>query len=170
MKVIKRNGLIEDFDLGKIERAVRAAYKSQGQEASDSVIAEIKYVFTKDYKDVILNVEDIQDEVEKILFDLAPYKVARSYVIYRENHKQSRFIRERLDYMEKYSKSSDNAATSSETDDNANITQKNVATLETEVYKTTNRIIQRQRMKDKLNELFPEIAKQYEEDLNHHII
>ena len=170
MKVIKRNGLIEDFDLGKIERAVRAAYKSQGQEASDSVIAEIKYVFTKDYKDITLNVEDIQDEVEKILFDLAPYKVARSYVIYRENHKQSRFIRERLDYMEKYSESSDNAATSSETDDNANITQKNVATLETEVYKTTNRIIQRQRMKDKLNELFPEIAKQYEEDLNHHII
>lgn len=170
MKVIKRNGLIEDFDLGKIEKAVRAAYKSQGQEASDSVIAEIKYVFTKDYKDVILNVEDIQDEVEKILFDLAPYKVARAYVIYREQHKQARFIKERLDYMEKYSSSSDNAATSSETDANANVTMKNVANLEGEVYKTTNRIIQRQRMKDKLNEMFPEVAKQYGEDLNNHII
>ena len=33
-----------------------------------------------------------------------------------------------------------------------------------------NRIIQRQRMKDKLNVLYPEVAKQYEEDLNHHII
>lgn len=47
---------------------------------------------------------------------------------------------------------------------------KNVANLEGEVYKTTNRIIQRQRMKDKLNEMFPEIAKQYEKDLEHHII
>ena len=170
MKVIKRNGLIEDFNLGKIEKAVRAAYKSQGQEASDSVIAEIKYVFIKDYKDITLNVEDIQDEVEKILFDLAPYKVARAYVIYREQHKQARFIKERLDYMEKYSSSSDNAATSSETDANANVTMKNVANLEGEVYKTTNRIIQRQRMKDKLNEMFPEVAKQYGEDLNNHII
>ena len=170
MKVIKRNGLIEDFDLGKIEKAVRAAYKSQGQEASDSVIAEIKYVFIKDYKDITLNVEDIQDEVEKILFDLAPYKVARAYVTYREQHKQARFIKERLDYMEKYTTSTENAATSSETDANANVTMKNVANLEGEVYKTTNRIIQRQRMKDKLNEMFPEVAKQYEEDLNHHII
>lgn len=170
MKVIKRNGLVEDFDLGKIEKAVRAAYKSQGQEASDSIIAEIKYVFIKDYKDVTLNVEDIQDEVEKILFDLAPYKVARAYVTYREQHKQARFIKERLDYMEKYATSTDNAATSSETDANANVTMKNVANLEGEVYKTTNRTIQRQRMKDKLNEMFPELAKQYEEDLNHHII
>jgi len=45
-----------------------------------------------------------------------------------------------------------------------------VANLEGEVYKTTNRVIQRQRMKNKLNELYPEVAKQYEEDLNHHII
>lgn len=170
MKVIKRDGSIKDFDLGKIEKAVKAAYKSQGLEVSETILAELKYVFTRDYKDVTLSVEHIQDEVEKILFDLAPYKVARAYVTYREQHKQARFIRERLDYMERYSSSSENAATSSETDANANVTMKNVANLEGEVYKTTNRTIQRQRMKDKLNEMFPELAKQYEEDLNHHII
>ena len=54
-------------------------------------------MFTRDYKDVTLSVEHIQDEVEKILFDLAPYKVAKAYVVYREQHKQARFIRERLD-------------------------------------------------------------------------
>ncbi len=170
MKVTKRNGSIEDFDLSKIEKAVKKAYKSQGLEASETILAELNYVFTRDYKDVILSVEHIQDEVEKILFDLAPYKVAKAYVVYREQHKQARFIRERLDYMEKYSSSTENAATSSETDANANVTMKNVANLEGEVYKTTNRIIQRQRMKDKLNEMFPDLAKQYEEDLNHHII
>lgn len=170
MKVTKRNGSIEDFDLSKIEKAVKKAYRSQGQEVSETILAELNYVFTRDYKDVTLSVEHIQDEVEKILFDLAPYKVARAYVTYREHHKQARFIRERLDYMEKYATSTDNAATSSETDANANVTMKNVANLEGEVYKTTNRTIQRQRMKDKLNEMFPELAKQYEEDLNHHII
>lgn len=170
MKVTKRNGSIEDFDLSKIEKAVKKAYRSQGLEASETILAELNYVFTRDYKDVILSVEHIQDEVEKILFDLAPYKVAKAYVTYREHHKQARFIRERLDYMERYSSSSENAATSSETDANANVTMKNVANLEGEVYKTTNRIIQRQRMKNKLNEMFPDLAKQYEEDLNHHII
>lgn len=170
MKVTKRNGSIEDFDLSKIEKAVKKAYRSQGQEVSETILAELNYVFTRDYKNVTLSVEHIQDEVEKILFDLAPYKVARAYVTYREHHKQARFIRERLDYMERYSSSSENAATSSETDANANVTMKNVANLEGEVYKTTNRTIQRQRMKDKLNEMFPELAKQYEEDLNHHII
>ena len=170
MKVTKRNGSIEDFDLSKIEKAVKKAYRSQGQEVSETILAELNYVFTRDYKDVTLSVEHIQDEVEKILFDLAPYKVARAYVTYREHHKQARFIRERLDYMEKYATSTENAATSSETDANANVTMKNVANLEGEVYKTTNRTIQRQRMKDKLNEMFPELAKQYEEDLNHHII
>ena len=43
------------------------------------------------------------------------FKVAKSYILYREKHKQARFIRERLDYMDRYSESSDNAATSSET-------------------------------------------------------
>ena len=170
MKVIKRNGLTEEFDINKIIRAVTAAYNSQGIDPSDAVLAEISYVFTCNYKDTILNVEQIQDEVERILFDLAPYKVARSYVTYREHHKEARFIRERLDYMDKYTSSADNAASASETDANANVTIKNVANLEGEVYKVNNRIIQRQRMKDKLNELFPEVAKQYEKDLDHHII
>lgn len=170
MKVRKRNNAIEEFDLNKIIKAVEAAYKSQEQDTPDSIIAELNYIFSRDFKDEVLNVENIQDEVEKILFDIAPYKVAKAYVLYREQHKQARFIKERLDYMDRYSSSTDNAATSSETDANANVTMKNVANLEGEVYKTTNRIIQRQRMKDKLNELFPEVAKQYVEDLNHHII
>ena len=88
MKVTKRNGSIEDFDLSKIEKAVKKAYKSQGLEASETILAELNYVFTRDYKDVTLSVEHIQDEVEKILFDLAPYKVAKAYVVYREQHTQ----------------------------------------------------------------------------------
>lgn len=182
IKVLKRNGKIEDFNFAKIMTAVEAAYKSQGykeipddihKEISDGITTEIDYIAEIDYlsaKDNTISVEAIKDIVEMVLMDIAPYNVAKSYILYREKHKESRFIKERIDYMNKYSDSSDNAATSSETDANANVTMKNVANLEGEVYKTTNRIIQRQRMKDKLNEMFPEVAKQYEEDLNSHII
>ena len=169
MKVLKRNGRIEDFNLDKVIKAVIGAYESQNIKASKEVLDEINYVFNNDIEEPI-GVEEIQDQVEKILMDLAPYKVAKSFILYREKHRQARFVRERIDYMNKYSESSDNAATSSETDANANVTMKNVANLEGEVYKTTNRIIQRQRMKDKLNEMYPEVAKQYEKDLEHHII
>ena len=169
MKVIKRNGSTEEFNLDKVLNAVFKAYKSQNQEVQDDVLKEVIYAFEKEATGPV-GVEEIQDKVERILMDLAPYKVAKSFILYREKHRQARFVRERIDYMDRYSESSDNAATSSETDANANVTMKNVANLEGEVYKTTNRIIQRQRMKDKLNEMFPEVAKQYEEDLEHHII
>ena len=98
------------------------------------------------------------------------YDIAKTFILYREQRKSTRFVKERIDYMNQYSQSTDNAASSSETDLNANVTMKNVANLEGEVYKTTNRIIQRQRMKDELNILFPEVAKQYETDLDNHII
>lgn len=169
MKVLKRNGKLEPFNVAKVVDAVKRAYLAKNKEVDVEVIEEIQHLPFTLTGDTI-NVDTVHDAVIRILMDLAPYDVALAYILYREHHSQARFIRERLDYMEKYSSSSDNAATSSETDANANVTMKNVANLEGEVYKTTNRTIQRQRMKDKLNELYPEVAKQYEEDLNNHII
>ena len=98
------------------------------------------------------------------------YETAKAYIKYRESHKEARFIRERINYMQNYSNSHDNASTSSETDSNANVTMKNAANLEGEVYKTMNRLIQRQCMKDELNKLYPEVANQYEKDLENKII
>lgn len=168
MKVVKRNGSYEEFNVNKIINAVQRAYNSQNKVMDGLVLEEI-YEIEKTLSSA-MSVEKIQDRVEEILMEFAPYKVTKSFIIYREQHKQARHIKERLDYMEKYSTSTDNAATSSETDPNANVTQKNVANLEGEVYKSDNRIIQRQSMKDKLNQLYPEVAKQYERDLDSHII
>lgn len=169
MIVIKRDGTKENFDIDKIQRAVYSAFKAVGKPMPDYLVKMIDSLFSQLEGDAI-GVEEIQDKIENILMNDKFFDVAKAYILYREKHKQVRFIRERIDYMDKYSQSNDNAATSSETDANANVTMKNVANLEGEVYKTTNRIIQRQRMKDKLNEMFPEVAKKYEEDLNHHII
>ena len=175
MKVLKRTkkgkvNQLEEFDLNKIINAVKKAYASQGKEPDEEVLEELNYIPSYHIGANTVEVETIQNEVEKILMDLAPYDVAKAYIIYRSKHEESRFIRERIDYMSNYADSDENASTSSETDANANVSMKNVANLEGEVYKTTNRIIQRQRMKDKLYELFPEVAKNYEEDLKNHII
>lgn len=175
MKVLKRTkkdkaSQLEEFDLNKIINSVKKAYASQGKEPDEEVLKELAYIPSYHVGASTVGVDTVQTEVEKILMDLAPYDVAKAYIIYRNKHEESRFIRERIVYMSNYADSDDNAASSSETDPNANVTQKNVANLDGEVYKTKNRIIQRQRMKDKLNVLYPEVAKQYEEDLNHHII
>lgn len=170
MKVQKRNGQIVAFDICKIENAISKAFESQSINYDSNVVEHIKQVIQTSYPEGPVEVEAIQDCVENTLMQFGYYNVAKAFILYREQRKQSRFIKERIDYMNQYSLSTDNAASSSETDANANVTVKNVANLEGEVYKVTNRIIQRQRMKDELNLLFPEIAKQYEADLNHHIV
>lgn len=167
MTVIKRDGSKEDFNVEKIASAVDKAFKSVNQITPVAIHEAIVNLF-KD-RDII-GVEEIQDEIEKLLIQYNCASAVRAYILYREKHKEAREINDRLNYMEKYSKSNENAAASSETDANANVTMKNVVTLESEVPKVKNRVIQRMRMKNKLNILFPEVAKKYEEDINHHII
>lgn len=181
MQVIKRSGEKEEFNAEKIENAVAKAFKACGKGFNDK-----EYDFTLSYKERFnrlwsawlknnftenseISVEEIQDFVESILCHI-DFPVGKAYMLYREQHNESRFVRSRIDYINKYSSSGDNASTASETDANANVSMKNVANLEGEVYKRSNRVIQRQRMKDKLNELYPELAKQYEKDLENHII
>lgn len=169
MQVVKRDGSIEEFNVDKIISAVEKAFKSCNKKMPQYLYDMLGALFGTLEGDTI-GIEEIQNKVEDVLMNDKHFDVAKKYIIYREQHKQARFIRERIDYMNEYSQSNENAATSSETDANANVTMKNVANLEGEVYKTTNRVIQRQRMKDKLNEMYPEVAKKYEEDLNSHII
>lgn len=169
MQVVKRDGSIEEFNVDKIISAVEKAFKSCNKKMPQYLYDVLGALFGTLEGDTI-GIDEIQNKVEDVLMNDKHFDVAKRYIIYREQHKQARFIRERIDYMNEYSQSNENAATSSETDANANVTMKNVANLEGEVYKTTNRVIQRQRMKDKLNEMYPEVAKKYEDDLNSHVI
>lgn len=169
MQVKKRNGNFEPFDKQKIISAIQKAFLSCNEAVEDKVINEIA-----DNVDVWdeISIEDIQDQIEELLLDYDYSNVYKAFSTYRESHSQARFIRERLDYMNKYKDPKINASTASETDSNANVAMKNVANLEGEVYKTTNRIIQRQRMKEELNKLYPNenLGEQYIKDLEHYII
>lgn len=169
MQVIKRNGEKQEFDFSKIKSAVNKAFTAvHNADAPEEVIDYLQAIcqtFTEDK-----SVEEIQDLVEDTLMEFKWFDVARAYILYRSKHSDSRFIKERIDYMDKYASSSANAASSSETDANSNVAIKNVANLEGEVYKATNRLVQRMRMRDKLKELYPEVADQYVKDLENHII
>lgn len=169
MKVKKRDGQIVGFDRGKIAAALEKAFRSQGvgydERVLDAVDAEL-------VGSDIVSVETIQDAVENALMSSQYYSVAKAFILYREQHKQARLIKDRIAYMNKYSSSHDNAASLSNTDANANVSSKNVANLEGEVYKDINRLVQRRRMKEKLDELYPNenLGHQYIDDLEHHII
>ena len=168
--IIKRNKSKEEFSTEKIEKALLSAFISCGYPNNKYTKRRCRKFAKSILPQQVETVEDVQDKIEDLLMSEHFYDVAKAYIIYRKKHEESRLIRSRLNYMEQYSTSSSNASSSSETDANANVSMKNVANLEGEVYKATNRIIQRQRMKDKLYELYPEVAKKYEEDLNNHII
>lgn len=165
--VIKRGGTKENFNVDKIKNAIKSAFKAIGEEVPDEVY---KRIDETDFKDN-LSVEDIQDIVEDYLMDV-DHLAAKMFILYRETHKQARLVRSRLDYMQEYAYNNENAASSSETDANSNVSVKNVANLEGEVYKLLNRTVQRQRMKDELNKLYPNsgLGHQYIKDLRHHIL
>ena len=106
-QVIKRNGQVILFDFSKIEHAVRAAMKSVSKGYTDeeqtiqTVLRAIKN--TVDMKEEA-TIDEIQKIVEDTLMCCGQYDAARSYIEYRKDHKDSRFIREKINYITKYSK------------------------------------------------------------------
>ena len=169
MNVIKRDGTVVPFDFEKIRNAVNNAFNAvYNSDAPDDIINYLETVTQTFEEDK--SVEDIQKLVIYSLGEFKYYDVQIAYIEYKKEHDDTRFIRERMDYMDGYAESNANAASSSETDANSNVAIKNVANLEGEVYKTTNRLIQRSYMKDKINESEPGLGKQYIRDLRHHII
>ena len=174
LKVRKRDGSIQDFDINKVRKVVKDAFNTTKETVDENKLNKLlDAIGLKNYdENYIIDIETIQDSVEYILMQLGCYKTAKEFILYREKHKECRILKERLEYMMGYMQSSNNAASSSEEDSNANVSLKNVANLNAEVYKNLNRRLQRMWVKNKLNELYPseEIYKQYEKDLENHII
>lgn len=167
MQVLKRDGNLQDFDSNKIKQAIIKAFIATDIDNYEEVIDEM-------ISDIVvwdgIEIEDIQDIVIETLQDYGYNDVATTYSSYRNKQSMLRYIESRINYMNEYMSSGNNAATSSETDSNANISIKTVVNLETETPKVLNREIQRYRMKRQLKKQFPEVASQYEKDIENHII
>ena len=105
-KVIRRNGKVTEFNSSKIAVALTKAFLAvEGEAAKDSRrIHETVAELTRQVSDNLLrrldeggtvHIEDIQDQVELALMRAGEYKVARSYVVYREQQSQKRAEEER---------------------------------------------------------------------------
>ena len=174
MKVKKRDGSIVPFDLNKVRKAIEAAFKetkeAYDKESLDLFIDVIPSTLQSLSVESIVDIETIQDIVERWFMQERYFRTAKAYILYREAHKQARFISDKLNYIHKYSSSDETATNLSNTDDNANASNKTAATLEGELYKNTNRNIQRSQMKELLSKIGSPYRDQYIKDLEHHII
>ena len=170
MQVIKRDGSKEEFNPKKIENAILKAFKACKLNPTDKECEEISAFCRNIGVGIEKSVENIQDCVEEFLFRKGYFKVGKAYMLYREQHKQARLILDKLKYIHKYTDSNDSATNLSNTDDNANASMKTAATMEAELYKDTNRLIQRSMMKELLAEIKSPYRDQYVKDLEHHIL
>ena len=94
--IIKRDGTKVPFDSKKIKDAVMNAARSVelddetiGEEVTQEVLSYLK-IFYKDEESGVPDVEQIQDLVEKVLIEKGYAEVAKSYILYREQHKKIR--------------------------------------------------------------------------------
>ena len=93
-KIIKRNGNVVSFDRKHIFSAIEKAFYSENitdlvlvANLADQVVNEVS--LRSDLSQP-LHVEVVQDIVEETLMKNGHYKVAKSYIIYRETHKAVR--------------------------------------------------------------------------------
>lgn len=87
MIVIKRDGRHEDFKPYKIEDAIKKAFKSVNQPYDNTIYNNV--ISTVRQKNV-WTVEEIQDLIEKELFNARYFEVMRSFMLYRHTRKLQR--------------------------------------------------------------------------------
>lgn len=101
MLVRKRDNTLEKFHFGKIEKAIESAFDSCKKHientktgsfedikknAVENIIACLKNVYNEESESTV-DVEEIQDNVERCLMSSDYQDVAKSYIIYRYMHK-----------------------------------------------------------------------------------
>jgi len=86
-KILKRDGSYEEFFSFKIEDAIKKAFESEHTNYDSSIFLNLldKLDIKKD-----IAVEDIQDLIEKELYESKHFDVMRSFILYRHTHKMQR--------------------------------------------------------------------------------
>ena len=98
------------------------------------------------------------------------FKVAKSFMLYRQAHTEDRETLAKLQFLSDYMESA-NAATSSKFDANANVEHKNIATLIGELPKSNFIRLNRRLLTERIKKMYDkELADQYIDLLTHHFI
>ena len=167
ISIVKRDGSKEIFSIEKIKAAIRKAFLSVGSFATDDDLAIILSRVSISNE---MSVEDIQNQVELALMKEKYFNVAKAYMLYRQRHTDDRDVRERMEFFVNYCKEN-NAATSSKYDANANVENKNIATLIGEIPKAGFIRLNRKLLTDRLKGMYgKDFANRYLKLLNEHFI
>ena len=165
--ITKRDGSKDRFSLDKIMNAIVKAFDSVQEPAELGTISKI--LSHLDMKDDI-KVEDIQNQVEEALMREGYYKVAKSFMLYRQAHSEDRETLAKLQFLSEYCDSV-NAATGSKYDANANVEHKNIATLIGELPKSNFIRLNRRLLTDRIKKMYGKpLADEYIDKLTHHFI
>lgn len=167
LSIIKRDGKKEYFSIDKIKNAISKAFLSVGSFASQEVLTNIlSRISIHDG----ITVEDVQNQVEIALMSEGYYSVAKSYMLYRQKHTEDRETRDKLKFLMDYCDAS-NPASGSKYDANANVENKNIATLIGELPKSNFIRLNRRLITDRIKDMYgKELADRYLELLNNHFI
>jgi ribonucleoside-diphosphate reductase alpha chain len=101
LSVVRRNGMLSAFDPSKISVAISKAFvavEGTGAEASQRIHATVEsltaqivaILLRRHHGGQTISIEDVQDQVELALMRSGEHKVARAYVLYREERAQQR--------------------------------------------------------------------------------
>jgi len=165
--ITKRDGSKEQFSLDKIMNAIVKAFESVNVPADLGTISKV--LSHLDIKNDI-TVEDIQNQVEESLMREGFYKVAKSFMLYRQAHTEDRETLAKLQFLSDYMESA-NAATASKFDANANVEHKNIATLIGELPKSNFIRLNRRLLTERIKKMYgKELADEYIDKLTHHFI
>lgn len=167
MLVIKRDKKVEPFDVNKIDAAITKAFNAVNEPIDSDILQDIKDEL---YINNIVSVEELQDQLEKALMACDYYDVAKAFILYRRKRAESRALNEKKQLIKDYAKAK-NAATGSKYDANANVTEKNIVTLNGELFKGDVIKVNRAILTDKIRELYgEELAKEYIRMLEQHLL
>lgn len=165
--ITKRDGSKEMFSLDKIMGAILKAFESVNTPTDLAAVSKILSDLTI-HNDI--TVEDIQNQVEQALMKEGYYDVAKSFIVYRHQHSQDRETQDKIKFLTEYCGAS-NAATGSKYDANANVENKNIATLIGELPKQGFIRINRRLLTDRIKQMYgKELANEYLDLLTHHFI
>ena len=167
MEIRKSDKSLEEYSKDKVKNVICEAYTSAGEECDETLIDSIvNNLFIYDG----MSTNEIRRQVEFALMSINK-KVAKAFLVkYVEREAVNKTIKKTDDFISNYFKAS-NAATGSKYDSNANVSNKNVVTMGQELPKSRNIEQNRYMITDRLRKKYSKkLAKQYLEDLEHHIL
>ena len=165
--ITKRDGSTERFSIEKIKNALGKTFRSQhvniDAEGMNNLVKRLNISEG-------MTVEEIQNQVEVALMAEQYFSVAKAFMLYRKEHETDRETADKLRFLINYCNSA-NPASGSKYDANANVENKNIATLIGELPKQGFIRLNRRLLCDRIKNMYgKQLADRYLYLLNNHYI